>query len=114
MVGEEFGFLGAIFIVLLLVILIIRCFYVSSRSKNDNGMFICAGIASMFMFHTVENILMCIGMLPVTGIPLPFLSYGGSSIATNFMAIGLVLSVWVKKQHIKFEYKNYILLYHYT
>ena len=57
----------------------------------------------MFMFHTVENILMCIGMLPVTGIPLPFLSYGGSSVATNFMAIGLVLSVWVKKQHIKFE-----------
>jgi len=102
-IGEEFGFLGALFIVLLLIILIIRCFYISSKSKDSRGMFLCAGIAAMFMFHVVENIFMCIGLLPVTGIPLPFLSYGGSSLMTNFMAIGLVQSVWSRRRKINFE-----------
>lgn len=101
--GEEFGFLGATLIIILLTVLIIRCFYVSSHSKDDTGMYICAGVAAMFMFHTVENIFMCIGLLPVTGIPLPFLSYGGSSVATNLMAIGLVLSVWIRRNIVKFE-----------
>ncbi|MBR2500204.1 MAG: rod shape-determining protein RodA [Clostridia bacterium] len=102
-IGEEFGFIGTVLIVLLLVTLVIRCFYISLRARNDMGMFLCAGIAAMFMFHMIENIFMCIGLMPVTGIPLPFLSYGGSSVATNFMAIGLVLSVWLKKQQINFE-----------
>ena len=102
-IGEEFGFLGAALIVLLLAMLVIRCFYISSKSKDDRGMFMCAGLASMFMFHVVENIFMCLGLLPVTGIPLPFLSYGGSSLMTNFMAIGLILSVWSRRWQVKFE-----------
>ncbi len=102
-IGEEFGFIGTVFIVLLLVILVIRCFYIALRARNDSGMFLCVGIAAMFMFHMIENVFMCIGLMPVTGIPLPFLSYGGSSVATNFMAIGLVLSVWLKRQQINFE-----------
>lgn len=101
--GEELGFLGAAVIVILLVILIIRCFYISSHARDDVGMFICAGIGAMFLFHTVENIFMCIGLLPVTGIPLPFLSYGGSSAATNLMAVGLVLSVWIRRNIVNFE-----------
>lgn len=101
--GEELGFLGAAVIVILLIILILRCFYISSHARDDVGMFICAGIAAMFLFHTVENIFMCIGLLPVTGIPLPFLSYGGSSAATNLMAVGLVLSVWIRRNIVNFE-----------
>lgn len=102
-IGEEFGFLGALVIVILLTLLVIRSFYIASKAKDDKGMFMCAGIAAMFMFHVVENIFMCIGLLPVTGIPLPFLSYGGSSLVTNFIAVGLVLSVWSRRMQVKFE-----------
>lgn len=102
-IGEEFGFIGAVFIVLLLTMLVIRCFYISSKAKDDRGMFMCAGLASMFMFHVIENVFMCLGLLPVTGIPLPFLSYGGSSLMTNFMAVGLILSVWSRRWQVKFE-----------
>lgn len=101
--GEEFGFLGTIIIVVLLALLIIRCFHASVKARDDRGRFLCGGIAAMFMFHVVENIFMCIGLLPVTGIPLPFLSYGGSSLMTNFMAIGLVLSVWSRRRLVKFK-----------
>lgn len=101
-IGEEFGFIGTIIILILLASLIMRCVYIGLRSKNQLGCFICIGIASMLAFHTFENIFMCIGLMPVTGIPLPFLSYGGSSILTNFIAVGLVLSVWYRRRTIRF------------
>ncbi len=101
-IGEEFGFIGAVIILLLLAILILRCVHIGLQSKNDLGCFICIGIAAMLAFHTFENIFMCIGLMPVTGIPLPFLSYGGSSILTNFIAVGLVLSVWYRRRSIRF------------
>lgn len=101
-IGEEFGFIGALLILALLLLLIIRCIYIAQKAKNDMGSFLCIGIAAMFIFHTFENICMCIGLMPVTGIPLPFVSYGGSSVLTNFMAIGLVLSVWTRRRVINF------------
>ncbi len=101
-VGEEFGFIGTTIIILLLALLIIRCITIGKQSKDDTGFFMCIGIAAMFAFHTFENIFMCIGLMPVTGIPLPFLSYGGSSILTNFLAIGLVLSVWSRRRVLRF------------
>ena len=101
-IGEEFGFIGAMIISLLLVLLICRCLYIGLRSKNEMGCFICIGIAAMYAFHTFENIFMCIGLMPVTGIPLPFLSYGGSSVLTNFIAVGLVLSVWSHRRTLSF------------
>ena len=100
--GEEFGFIGCILLLILLLLLILRCFYIARQAKNDLGFFMCIGIASMFLFHTFENIFMCIGLMPVTGIPLPFLSYGGSSALTNFMALGLVLSVWSRRRVLRF------------
>lgn len=102
-IGEEFGFIGSVVALLLLVLLIIRCIYVAMHSKNDLGCFMCIGIAAMFIFHTFENIFMCIGLMPVTGIPLPFLSYGGSSVLTNCIAIGLVLSVWSRRKPLRFN-----------
>lgn len=101
-IGEEFGFIGTVLILFLLVALIIRCIYVAQKAKNDMGSYLCIGIAAMYTFHTFENICMCIGLMPVTGIPLPFISYGGSSILTNFAAIGLVLSVWTRRRVIHF------------
>ncbi len=101
-IGEEFGFIGTIIVLTLLVLLIIRCIYIGLHSKNEMGCFLCIGIAAMFAFHTFENIFMCIGLMPVTGIPLPFLSYGGSSVLTNFIAIGLVSSVWNRRRVLRF------------
>lgn len=92
-IAEEFGFVGAAVVVIVLLIIISRCFMVSIRSQNRFGRYIAAGVGAMLLFHTLENVGMCIGLMPVTGIPLPFFSYGGTSILTNLIAIGLVLSV---------------------
>ncbi len=92
-ISEEFGFVGAMIVVVVLFALIIRCFNAARKADNVFGRYICTGVGAMFMFHVFENIGMCIGLTPVTGIPLPFLSYGGTSLITNMAAIGLVLSV---------------------
>ncbi len=92
-ISEEFGFIGAMAVVILLFALIWRCFSVARRADNAYGRFICIGVGAMFLFHVFENVGMCIGLTPVTGIPLPFLSYGGTSLVTNMAAVGLVLSV---------------------
>jgi len=92
-ISEEFGFLGSVLVVLLLFLIISRCIKIAQESSDSFGKYLCIGIASMLIFHTFENIGMCIGLMPVTGIPLPFISYGGTSLLTNMIAIGLVLSV---------------------
>ena len=90
---EEFGFIGAVFVTLGLFAVIFKCIRAAQRADNLFGKYLCTGIAAMLLFHTFENIGMCIGLMPVTGIPLPFLSYGGSSLVTNMLAIGIVMSV---------------------
>ena len=92
-ISEEFGFIGSVLIILALFIIIFKCVRIASKSDNLFGRYICIGVSAMLFFHTVENIGMCIGLLPVTGIPLPFLSYGGTSLITNLASVGLVLSV---------------------
>ena len=92
-VSEEFGFIGSMVIVVLLFALIWRCFKVAQKADNTFGRLICVGVGSMFLFHVFENVGMCIGLMPVTGIPLPFISYGGTSLVTNMVAVGLVMSV---------------------
>ena len=91
--SEEFGFVGAFIIVCLLFWVIYRCFKTARLSDNSYGKYICTGVGAMLLFHVFENVGMCIGLMPVTGIPLPFISYGGTSIVTNLTAIGLVMSV---------------------
>ena len=91
--SEEFGFVGAIIIVGLLFLLIARCFKAAKKCENSYGRYICTGVGAMLLFHVFENVGMCIGLMPVTGIPLPFISYGGTSLLTNMLAIGLVMSV---------------------
>lgn len=92
-ISEEFGFIGSAIVVLLLFSIILYCLKIAKTANTSFGKYICISIAAMFLFHTVENIGMCIGLTPVTGIPLPFFSYGGSAMLTNMTAIGLVMNV---------------------
>lgn len=101
-IGEELGFIGCVAIILLFAWLLLRCIHIAKVSKDDYGMLICVGITAMFLFHILENIGMTIGLMPVTGIPLPFISYGGSSLLTNMAAVGLVLNVGMRRQVIRF------------
>ena len=92
-IAEELGFVGALLVIILLFGIIIRTIKIAKSSSTTLGKFMCTGVSAMLIFHTIENIGMCIGLMPVTGIPLPFFSYGGSSLITNCIAIGLIMSV---------------------
>ena len=91
--GEEWGLVGCMVIVAALMILIFRVFYVAFYAPSQISSLICVGIGSMLLFQTFENIFMCLGIGPVMGLTLPFFSYGGSSIATMFLALGMVVGV---------------------
>lgn len=101
-IGEEGGIIMCMITVLILMGMILRCISISRSAKDELGSFICMGVAAMWLFHTFENVGMAIGIMPVTGIPLPFISYGGSSIVTNCMALGLVLNVHMRRKTLHF------------
>lgn len=92
-IGEEMGFIVAGLIILLYIVLITKSIYIAKTAKDDKGSYIAIGIAGIFIFHMVENIGMTMGLLPITGVPLPFVSYGGSSLLTNLILIGLLLNI---------------------
>jgi len=91
--GEEFGFLGAAVLLILLGLLLLRIWRVAHLAEDSYGRLICVGVFSMLLFQTFQSIGMNMGMMPVTGIPLPLISFGGSSMLTTLMAIGLVENV---------------------
>ena len=92
-IGEEFGMLGTLYFITLFALLIFKMFYIAAKSKDLQGKLLVTAICAMFLFHIIENIGMTIGLLPVTGIPLPFVSYGGSSMLSMSLGVGLVLAV---------------------
>lgn len=92
-IGEETGFIISGAVILVYVTLITRALYVAKTAKDDNGSYIAAGISGIFLFHMTENIGMTMGLLPITGVPLLFISYGGSSLITSFICIGLLLNI---------------------
>jgi len=96
-VGEEFGFVGAMTLLLLFALLLWRAFRIALLSKDPFGTYIAAGVASMFAIQIFINVGMTLGIMPITGIPLPFVSYGGSSLLTNSIAVGLLLSVHMRR-----------------
>jgi rod shape determining protein RodA len=102
-IGEELGFLGTFFVVVLVTAILIRCLYIASRSADLFGEYLVIGITGMFTFHFFENIGMNIGLLPVTGIPLPFVSAGGSAVISSYIAVGIVLSVAVRRKTAMFN-----------
>lgn len=97
-IGEEMGFIVAGTIIILYVILITKALYIAKTSKDVAGTLVASGIAGIFMFHMIENIGMVMGLLPITGVPLPFISYGGSSLITNYIMIGILLNISGKRQ----------------
>ncbi len=99
---EESGFLGGITIILLLTLMLIRMLQVSSRASDVFGSCIAAGIFAMFAFNIFENIGMNVGIMPITGLPLPFVSQGGSAMVTNFFAIGMLLSISLRNKKTMF------------
>jgi len=94
---EPIGFIGGIILILLFFTLIFRALYLALKAKDDFGKYIIVGVVSMTIFHIFENIGMNMGMMPVTGIPLPFFSYGGSNMLANMLAFGLVLNVNMRR-----------------
>lgn len=95
---ETFGFIGAFILILLYALLIIRTAMLAMRAKDDFGTYIGIGVMSMILFHVFENISMNIGLMPITGISLPFFSYGGSNLIVNMIAYSLVINVDIRRQ----------------
>ena len=97
-IGEEMGFVVAATIVIVYVVLITKAMYVAKTAKDNLGSFIAIGIAGIFLFHMTENIGMTLGLLPITGVPLPFVSYGGSSLLSNLIMIAILLNISGRRQ----------------
>ena len=95
--GEELGFVGSIFIIALIGVILWRACAIARGATDLYGTIVAAGIVAWFAFQSFENIGMAMGIMPVTGIPLPFVSYGGSSMFANFIALGLLQSVKMKR-----------------
>ena len=93
LIGEEMGFIVAGTVVVIYVFLVTKALYVAKTAKDDEGSYIAAGISGIFFFHMTENIGMTMGLLPITGVPLMFVSYGGSAMITSFICIGLLLNI---------------------
>ena len=91
--AEKFGFFGCFTYIILMGTLIIRVLWIARIARKDYGAYICAGVVAVFFCQSLENIGMCLAMLPVVGITLPFFSYGGSSILASYMLVGMVQSI---------------------
>ena len=101
--AEKFGMFGALIYMLFMTVLIIRVIRIARTSRKDTGTFICVGVVAIMIAQTTENIGMCLAMLPVVGITLPFMSYGGSSMLSTWLLLGLVESVKLHNTKYYFE-----------
>jgi rod shape determining protein RodA len=91
--AEEWGFLGVAVVMVLYAIYVLNGARVAVRARDRVGILLVVGLLSMFTFHVLYNTAMVVGLVPITGIPLPFLSYGGSFMLANFISAGLILGV---------------------
>ncbi len=96
-VGEEWGFIGSLLVMIMFCVLIIRILSVAGRSNDPHGRLIAIGVAAMIAFQVITNIAMTAGLMPVVGLPLPLISYGGTSLITTWLAIALVANVDMHK-----------------
>ena len=102
-IAEKLGFIGAGLMMILFFFLIYRMIKIAMEAKDPFGSYVVAGVVGMFTFQIFENIGMTIQLMPITGIPLPFISYGGSSLITNFLIIGVVLNIGMRKDKLRFD-----------
>lgn len=92
-VGEQFGFVGAGVLLAVMALMIMRIWRTATLARDEFGTYVCVGVLAMFLFQIFENVGMTMGIMPITGLPLPFMSYGGSSTVANFLGIALVLNI---------------------
>ncbi|HHV95405.1 MAG TPA: rod shape-determining protein RodA [Clostridiaceae bacterium] len=102
-IGEELGFIGSVFVLILILIIIYRCIYIAKNAQDDFGAFLVMGIIGMMGFQFLQNIGMCLRLMPLTGLPLPFVSQGGSAMVTNYLSIGIILSVSLRRKRAMFQ-----------
>ena len=95
-IGEELGYVGCVLTVVMLLLIVARCIWVGNRSQDNMRRLICYGAASALIFQIISNVGMCIGMTPVIGLTLPFISYGGSSLVSLYAMLGLVSGVYAR------------------
>jgi rod shape determining protein RodA len=100
--GEKLGFVGGVLVIGLFVALLLRGLYIASRAEDRFGVFVATGVVTMLLFHIFINIGMNLGLMPVTGIPLPLVSYGGTSLLVSLVAIGLLESIAIRRKKIEF------------
>jgi rod shape determining protein RodA len=101
-IGEEVGFVGSLLVLLLYFIMLYRGLKISGAARDNFGTLMAAGITSMMAFHVLVNVGMTAGIMPVTGIPLPMMSYGVSALTTNMVSLGLLLNIYMRRQKILF------------
>lgn len=104
-IAEGLGFVGGTILILTFFLLIFRWLWIALHAKDYFGMCLVAGCAGMLLAHVFENIGMTMGLMPVTGIPLPFISYGGSNLLTNMIAVGVVEGVWIRRNTQKITHR---------
>ena len=102
-IGEELGFLGCVFVLILLFAIVIRCIWVGNRSGDLMRKLICYGAASALIFQIVINVGMCMGVMPVIGLTLPLISYGGSATVSMYLMLGLVSGVYARPASASYE-----------
>jgi rod shape determining protein RodA len=100
-IGEELGFMGGVGLLTVFLLLVWRGVDIARKAKDDFGSLIAIGVVSMMLFHAFVNLGMTMGIMPVTGIPLPFISSGGTSLLTNMAAIGLLLSIGIRRHKLR-------------
>ena len=96
-ISEHMGFIGTTAVIILSFLFLMRCLYVASHATQKAYSFTIIGLTAGFAFHFIENMGMCVGLLPITGIPLPFISLGGSAILVNFISLGIILSISMER-----------------
>jgi len=101
-IGEETGFLGSVALIVLAVLVVGSALRAVFSAQDRFGLLLSVGLVTMLAFHMIVNIGMTIGIMPVTGIPLPFMSYGGSALITNFLAVGILINVALQKDRLVF------------
>ena len=101
-VGEELGFIGATILLLLYLVVLWRGIKIAQQAQDSFGMLLAVGITSMLAFHVLVNVGMTAGIMPVTGIPLPFMSYGVSALTTNMFAVAILLNIYLRNQKLQF------------
>lgn len=102
-IGEELGFVGAIFVLFLFFVLLYRTLMISRSSGDAFGSLLACGIFSMWLFQIFINVGMTLGIMPVTGIPLPFMSYGGSALLMNLLCVGLLMNIYLRRKKLMFD-----------